>query len=88
MAKGLILKELSTNKNIGMNPFAGVYVSAIKCLKCRPEDELRRQEVFYDLSLEVARTVEDSLDQYFRTEQIEDYCCIKCSLRVHLNKMQ
>ena len=68
MTKGLILKELSTNKNIGMNPFAGVYVSTIRCLKCSPEDSLRRQEVLYDISLEVTRNIEDSLDQYFKTE--------------------
>ncbi len=32
----LDIKDLSTNKKIGLNPFAGVYLSTIKCLKCGP----------------------------------------------------
>jgi len=48
-----------------MNPFAGVYVSTIKCLRCGPRDEIPRHEILYDLSLEITKTIEDSLRQYF-----------------------
>ena len=49
--KGLLMiRELETNKKIGLNPFAGVYLSTIKCLKCGPTYETHGWEVFYDLS--------------------------------------
>lgn len=52
--KGLLqIKDLSTNKKIGLNPFAGVYLSTIKCLRCGSDQELHRWEIFYDLSVEV-----------------------------------
>ena len=74
------IKDLNITKAIGMNPFAGVYLSTITCVKCGPKEEIHRWEVFYDLSLDVKATVYDSLNQYFKGEQIEDYTCIKCSL--------
>lgn len=49
----IMIKDLETNKKIGLNPFAGVYLSTIRCIKCGPIHELRRYEVFYDLSLEI-----------------------------------
>jgi hypothetical protein len=31
-----MIKELEANKKIGLNPFAGVYISKIQCSKCGP----------------------------------------------------
>lgn len=79
-----MIKELETNKKIGLNPFAGVYLSTIKCLKCGPEYETHRWEIFYDLSLELKSTLEESISDFFKGERINDYTCIRCSLREYL----
>ena len=56
------MKELEINKKIGLNPFAGVYLSTITCFKCGPNEKLRRWEIFYDLSLEMKPTIMESLN--------------------------
>ncbi|CDW82058.1 oxysterol binding family protein [Stylonychia lemnae] len=80
----LQFKELSTNKKLGLNPFAGVYMSTIQCVNCGPDEAIHRWEVFYDLSVDVKKNIYQSLEQFFKSEQIADYTCIKCSLRVYL----
>ena len=32
-----MIKELGANKKIGLNPFAGVYLNTIQCLKCEQQ---------------------------------------------------
>lgn len=80
------IRELSITKKIGINPFAGIYLSSITCMRCGPEEALHRWEVAYDLSLDLAPNIAYSLNQYFKGEKIEDYTCIKCSLRDFLAK--
>lgn len=79
-----MIKELETNKKIGLNPFAGVYLSTLRCLQCGPANETHRWEVFYDLSLELRTTLQESLNEFFKPEQIDDYTCIRCSIREYL----
>lgn len=63
LLKGVLaIKELSINKNIGHNPFAGAYLSTIKCLKCGPGEELHRWQIYYDISLEVKPTLQEALN--------------------------
>ena len=66
----LVLKELEATKRIGINPLAGVYISTITCLKCGKDEELNRWEVFYGLSLDCKPTLVESLNSYFKGEQI------------------
>ncbi len=40
-----------------MNPFAGVYMSKIKCVRCHKKEQIQRWEIHYDLSLEVKDTL-------------------------------
>jgi len=77
---------LVVTKRIGMNPFAGTYLSKITCTKCGPSEALCRWEVSYILSVELGRSLYDSLKQYFEGERIDDYICIKCSLRAFLKR--
>jgi hypothetical protein len=81
-----MIKDLEANKNIGLNPFAGVYMSTINCLKCGPQHEVHRWEVCYDLSVDLSMNLENSLREYFKTEYIDDYICIQCSIREFLKK--
>ena len=71
-------------KRIGVNPFAGIYLSTITCVKCGPSEALHRWEVAYDLSLEMSSSIHISLNKYFKGERIDDFTCIKCSLREFL----
>ncbi|TNV86175.1 hypothetical protein FGO68_gene11281 [Halteria grandinella] len=80
------IAELQLTKKIGINPFAGIQLSSITCHRCGPEEALYRWEVAYDLSLDLGPNIITSLNKYFKGEVIEDYTCIKCSLRDFLAK--
>ena len=75
------ISDLLVSKKIGINPFAGVYLSTITCVNCDKDQEIHRWEVAYDLSLQMRPTITEALNQYFRGEFINDYTCIRCSVR-------
>jgi|LauGreDrversion4_2_1035121.scaffolds.fasta_scaffold46819_2 hypothetical protein len=79
------MRDLIVSKKIGINPFAGTYNSIITCTKCGPSEALFRLEVSYVLSLDLSPSLEDSLNLYFKGETINDFTCIKCSLRAFLS---
>jgi hypothetical protein len=59
------MEDLMISKKIGKNPFAGLFLSTITCVKCGPKEELHRWEVQYDINVEVKPTLYESLNQNF-----------------------
>jgi len=65
--------------------------STITCSKCGPEHQTYRWQFEYALSLSIegrgsSLTLDAALENYFKPETINDYTCIKCSIRRYLTK--
>lgn len=67
----------------------------IECLECRNHSiaqmhHIRRFEYHLDFNLDLIHSAENNLQEmitnYFKTEKIDQYCCIKCSIRQYLLK--
>lgn len=61
--------------------------STITCAKCGPDHQTYRWQFEYAISLSIdgrVSNLEDALAGYFRHEVIDDYTCVKCSIRRYL----
>ena len=88
-----LYRSLKAYSLIGLNPLASMLCSIITCARCGPEHQTYRWQFEYALSLSVdsqrnssVLTLDDALASYFAPETINDYTCVKCSIRRYLAK--
>ncbi len=81
-----------TNRLVGQNPCAGVYESVIECYVCGPKHLRHSYQLEYSVSLSLPShkqySLEDLLSNHFKSEVIQEYTCLRCSILQYMPKAQ